>query len=291
VAAVPEAGVSAREPVTVASRTRIDWNPLAPFHGLWRHRALLRALTRREIESRYRGSALGFLWSFATPLLMLAVYTFVFSVIFQVKWGASTAGHGEFALVAFAGLLLFSLFSDCVGRAPGLVIGQANIVKKVVFPVEILAAVTLAGALFQFAIGTLVLLVIGALLGFLPGPSLIALPLIVAPLALATLGLTWGLSAVGVYFRDLGQVIGLLVTLMLFMIPIFYPPSAVPAAYRPFIDNNPLAVLIEQARNVLIWGRWPDWTALAWTGALGWLLAWLGYLLFMKLRRGFSDVL
>jgi lipopolysaccharide transport system permease protein len=276
---------------TNETRARIDFSPLAPFVGLWRNRALLIALTRREIEARYRGSALGLLWSLATPLMTLAVYTFVFSVIFQVKWGASTVGHGEFALVAFAGLLVFTCFSDCVGRAPSLVLAQANLVKKVVFPVEVLAAVALGGALFQLLIGTAVLMVIAAVLGFLPGPAALAFPLVVLPLALGTLGLTWALSAGGVYFRDLGQAVGLLVTLLLFLIPIFYPISAVPERFRPFIAYNPLAVLVEEARAVLLWGRWPDWIALAWVGLLGWALAWGGYLVFMKLRRGFSDVL
>jgi lipopolysaccharide transport system permease protein len=276
---------------TNESRARIDVSPFAPFLDLWRNRALLLALTRREIEGRYRGSALGMLWSLATPLLTLAVYTFVFSVVFQVKWGASNQGHGEFALVAFAGLLVFSAFAEPVGRAPTLVLAQANMVKKVVFPVQVLAGVALGAALFQLLIGTGVLLLIGLLLGFIPGPTALAFPAVVLPLALGTLGLTWALAAAGVYFRDLGQAVGLVVTLLLFLIPIFYPASAVPEAFRPFIAYNPLAILVEEGRAVLLWGRWPDWMALLVVGLLGWLIAWGGYLAFMKLRRGFSDVL
>jgi lipopolysaccharide transport system permease protein len=289
---VPEAAEPRRVAVaTNESRARIDVSPFAPFADLWRNRALLLALTRREIEGRYRGSALGMLWSLATPLLTLAVYTFVFSVIFQVKWGTSGQGHGEFALVAFAGLLVFTAFADPVGRAPTLVLAQANMVKKVVFPVQVLAAVALGATLFQLLIGTGVLLFIGLLLGFIPGATVLAFPAVVVPLALGTLGVTWALAAVGVYFRDLGQVVGLLVTLLMFLIPIFYPASAVPESFRPFIAWNPLAVLVEQARATLLWGQWPDWTALLVVGLLGWLLAWGGYLAFMKLRRGFSDVL
>lgn len=290
--AATRAGSKPGHPVsTNETRSRIELSPFAPFLDLWRNRALLAAMTRREIESRYRGSALGFLWSLATPLLTLVVYTFVFSVIFRVRWGASTAGHGEFALVAFAGLLLFTCFSDCVTRAPGLVLSQANMVKKVVFPVQILPAVILGGALFQLVIATAVLLAIAAILGFTPGITAIAFPLVLAPLLLGILGITWAVSAAGVYFRDLGQVVGLLVTLLMFLIPIFYPASAVPEAFRPIITLNPLAVLVEEARGVLLWGRWPDWFQLAWVGLLGWVVAWGGYLLFMKLRRGFSDVL
>lgn len=290
--AATRAGSKPRHPVsTNETRSRIELSPFAPFIDLWRNRPLLAAMTRREIESRYRGSALGFLWSLATPLLTLVVYTFVFSVIFRVRWGASTAGHGEFALVAFAGLLLFTCFSDCVTRAPGLVLSQANMVKKVVFPVQILPAVILGGALFQLVIATAVLLAIATILGFTPGITAIAFPLVLAPLLLGILGITWAVSAAGVYFRDLGQVVGLLVTLLMFLIPIFYPASAVPEAFRPIITLNPLAVLVEEARGVLLWGRWPDWFQLAWVGLLGWAVAWGGYLLFMKLRRGFSDVL
>lgn len=290
--AAPPTGHERRHPVsTNETRARIDFSPLAPFLDLWRNRALLSAMTRREIESRYRGSALGFVWSLATPLLTLVVYTFVFSVIFRVRWGASTAGHGEFALVAFAGLLIFTCFSDCVTRSPGLVLSQANLVKKVVFPVQILPAMILGGALFQLVIATGVLLVIAAVLGFTPGVTALAFPLVLAPLVLGILGITWAVSAAGVYFRDLGQVVGLLVTLLMFLIPIFYPVSAVPEAFRPVIALNPLAVLVEEARGVLLWGRWPDWFQLAWVGLLGWALAWGGYLFFMKLRRGFPDVL
>ncbi len=290
--AATRAGSERRHPVaTNETRSRIDPRPFAPFLDLWRNRALLAAMTRREIESRYRGSALGFFWSLATPLLTLAAYTFVFSVIFRVKWGASTAGHGEFALVAFAGLLVFTCFADCANRAPGLVLSQANLVKKVVFPVQILPAMVLLGALFQLAIATLVLLAIAAALGFTPTVTAIAFPAVLVPLILGILGITWSVSAAGVYFRDLGQAVGLVVTLMMFLIPIFYPASAVPEAFRPIITLNPLAILVEEARGVLLWGRWPDWGQLAWVNLLGWAVAWGGYVFFMKLRRGFSDVL
>jgi len=281
-----------RVPVaTNESRARIDASPLAPFADLWRHRALLAALTRREIESRYRGSALGLLWSLATPLLTLAAFTFVFSVIFRVKWGDSSLGHGEFALVAFAGLLIFSAFSDSLVRSPGLVLSQANLVKKVVFPVQVLPAVILGGALFQLAIGTVVLLGIGAALGLVPGITALAFPLVLLPLLLGTIGLSWIFSAAGVYFRDLGQAVSLLTMLLMFLIPIFYPASAVPEAFRPIVELNPLAVLVEETRAVLLWNRWPDWSRLLWAGLLGWAVAWGGYVFFMKLRRGFSDVL
>lgn len=290
--AVPPSGHESRHPVsTNETRNRIEFSPLAPFLDLWRNRALLVAMTRREIESRYRGSALGFLWSLATPLLTLVVYTFVFSVIFRVRWGTSTAGHGEFALVAFAGLLVFACFADCVTRAPGLVLSQANLVKKVVFPVQILPAVILGSALFQLVIATAVLVAIAAALGFTPAITAVAFPFVLLPLVLGILGITWAVSAAGVYFRDLGQVVGLLVTLLMFLIPIFYPASAVPETFRPVVTYNPLAILVEEARGILLWGRWPDWTLLASVGLIGWATAWGGYVFFMKLRRGFPDVL
>lgn len=272
-------------------RDRIDGWPIAPLVGLWRHRALIGQLARRELAQRYRGSALGFLWAVATPLLLLAVYTFVFGVVFQVRWGAGVDDHGAFALILFAGLTIFGYTADLLGRAPSLILGHVSYVKKVVFPTETLIAVLLAAGLVQIAINAVILLIGALVIGLHPGPSVVAFPLVLVPLTLGLLGIGWLLAAAGVYLRDLGQVIGLITTVLMFLVPLFYPLEAVPEKFRVLVAWNPLTFFIEQTRATLLFGRWPDWTGLAIATMAGWAVAWLGHVAFMKARRGFADVL
>ncbi|MBM3549884.1 MAG: ABC transporter permease [Alphaproteobacteria bacterium] len=272
-------------------RDRIDRHPAAPLVGLWRHRALIGQLTRRELVQRYRGSALGFLWTVATPLLLLAVYTFVFSLVFQVRWSLQVDDHATFALALFAGLSIFSFAADLLVRAPTLVLGHVSYVKKIVFPTEILVAVVLAAGLVQVAINTAILLVAAPFFGLSLGDGILAFPLVLVPLTLGLLGVGWLLAATGVYLRDLGQVIGLVTTVLMFLVPLFYPLEAVPERYRWIISGNPLTFFIEQARETLLLGRWPDWLGLAVATLAGWGVAWVGYLAYMKARRGFADVL
>lgn len=266
-------------------------SPLAPLLLIWRHRFLISRLARREIEQRYRGSVLGILWSLVTPLVLLLVYTFAFSVVFRVRWEVQPESHAAFALVLFAGLLVFGCFGEVMGRAPGLILQHVSYVKKVVFPTEVLVPVLLAGAFFQLAINTAVLLAAVLLARGWISWTVVLFPVVLLPLALLLLGLGWLLSALGVFFRDIGQATGLIVTLTMFLVPLFYPLEAVPPEFRAVIAWNPLAYLIEEARRTLLWGMTPDWGALA-AAVLGtWVAAWLGYLTFMKARRGFADVL
>jgi len=274
-----------------ADRDRIDRRPIAPILGLWQHRALIGQLARRELVQRYRGSVLGFLWAVATPLLLLAVYTFVFSLFFQVRWSAQIDDHATFALVLFAGLTVFSYSADLLTRSPTLILSHVSYVKKVVFPTEILVAVVLAAGLVQIAINTAILLVAAPIFGFSFGAGIIAFPLVLTPLTLGLLGIGWLLAASGVYLRDLGQVVGLLTTVLMFLVPLFYPLEAVPERYRWIVSGNPLTFFIEQAREALLFGRWPDWPGLGLATLIGWCVAWIGYLAYMKARRGFADVL
>jgi lipopolysaccharide transport system permease protein len=261
------------------------------FASFWANRALVWNLTRREIAGRYRGSMLGIFWSFLNPLLMLSVYTFVFTEVFRVRWSPGTGGKLEFAIVLFAGMLVFSMFAECVSRAPGLIVGNPNYVKKVVFPLQIFTWVSVGTALFHFGVG---LLVLAAALMYAEGvlqPSVLLLPLVMVPFVLFCAGLTWFLSALGVYVRDIGQIIGIVVSALMFLSPLFFPVSAVPEKYRALLMINPLTFPIEQVRSVLVWGRAPDWTSLAAYAAACLAVAIAGLWWFNRTRRGFADVL
>ncbi|WP_350029857.1 ABC transporter permease [Caballeronia sp. GAFFF3] len=256
-----------------------------------RQRNLISQMVIREIASRYRGSALGMVWSLIIPILMLAIYTFVFSYIFKARWRVGTDSKTEFALVLFAGLMLFNMFADCINRAPTQIVTNVNFVKKVVFPLEILSIVTVVASMFQMLISLVVWLVFYvAVLGAPPMTALL-LPLVVLPLVLITLGVTWFLAALGVYLRDVAQITGILTTTLMFLTPIFFPASAVPQTLQILFLLNPLAVIVEQARDVLIWGKLPDFPMLGGLVVISLLIAWFGYACFQKTRRGFSDVL
>ena len=260
--------------------------------SFWRNRQLIRNLTHREVVGRYKGSMLGIFWSLATPIFMLAVYTFVFSVVFKARWGAGGSdSKTEFALVLFAGLMIFNLFSECVGRAPGLILANVNYVKKVVFPLEVLPWVSMGSALFHFVVSLGVWLVAYVVLFGVPHWHVLLLPLVLGPLVLFVMGLSWALASLGVYLRDVGQIIGLVITVLMFLSPIFYPASSLPPAYQPLMFLNPLTPPIEMARDLLYWGQMPNMTLLAVYAAGSLAFAVLGFAWFQKTRKGFADVL
>lgn len=261
------------------------------FLSLARHGGLTRQMVKREVLGRYRGSFLGLLWSFVNPVLLLAVYTFVFGIVFQARWGQGTGDRLEFAIVLFAGLIVFNLFSECLTRAPGLVLSNVNYVKKVIFPLEILPWVSLGSALFHAMVSLGVLLAFLLFTGHGIAWTVCLLPIVLAPFLLLIMGLSWLLASVGVFVRDVGQVVGMAMTVLLFMSPIFYPAAALPEAVRGWLFLNPLTFIIEQSRDVLIWGRTPDWAGLALYAAISLALAWAGLFWFQKTRKGFADVL
>jgi lipopolysaccharide transport system permease protein len=266
-------------------------SPIEMFASLWRNRELIKASAKREVLGRYRGSFLGLLWSFFNPLFMLAVFTFVFSVIFQSRWGGGSGSKTEFALVLFAGLLVFNLFAECINRAPGLILSNTNYVKKVVFPLEILPFVGLLSALFHTLISLGVWLIAYLLFFGIPHLTVLYLPLVLVPFCLFLMGLSWALASLGVFLRDVSQFIGVLTTVLMFMSPIFYAATAFPEDYRHILYLNPLTPVIEQTRDVLYWGKTPDFFMLwiYWIVTLG--IAWLGFAWFQKTRKGFADVL
>lgn len=265
--------------------------PVEMVAGLWRNRSLIHASAKREVLGRYRGSALGLLWSFFNPLFMLTVYTFVFSVVFNARWGSGSSSKIEFALVLFAGLIVFNLFAECINRAPTLILSNPNYVKKVVFPLEILPFVGLLGALYHSLISVGVWLTAYLVLFGVPHATVFLLPLIILPLALFIMGLSWGLASLGVFLRDVSQFIGVVVTMLMFLSPIFYPASALPESYRHLLYLNPLTPVIEMTRNILFWGNLPDFMMLAIYWMVTGVIAWLGFAWFQKTRRGFADVL
>jgi lipopolysaccharide transport system permease protein len=265
--------------------------PSTVLKSFWQHRRLIRNLVQRDVVGRYRGSILGILWSFFNPVLMLIVYTFVFSVIFKARWGAGGESKAAFALILFAGLILFNLFAECLNRAPGLIIANANYVKKVVFPLEILPWVSFGAALFHALISFGVWLLFSLVIFGVPPMTILLFPLLLIPLTLFIMGMSWLLASLGVFLRDVSQVVGLVTTTLMFLTPIFFPISAMPESYRILFFLNPLTFIVEQARGLLIFG-----TALPWkffmllTGGSA-VVAWLGFFWFQKTRKGFADVL
>lgn len=253
-------------------------------------RRLVVQLVRRDVQGRYRGAFLGVLWSLVNPLLMLAVYSFVFGVVFKSRWRPEGGGMLEFAVVMFAGLIVHGFFAEVANRSPTLIVGNANYVKKVVFPLEVLPWMAVGSALFHLAIATVVLLGgIVALQGSVPPTALLA-PVVLAPFVLVAVGTSWLLASLGVYLRDLAQLIGVAVSLLMFLSPVFYPLGAVPESLRAIVRLNPLTFVIEQFRAAVIWGSLPDWQALALYAAVAWVFAAATLAWFQATRRGFADV-
>ena len=257
---------------------------------LLRHRAIVAEMTWREVRNRVRGSIGGLLWSLLQPLLMLVIFAFVFGTILKVKW-ASAETPTEFALALFAGLLIFNLFAECLQRAPGLVVSRPNLVKKIVFPVEIIAWVHVGQALFAFAIGAIVLL-IGEFFarGFIPW-TVFLLPIVVLPVVFAGLAVSWLLGAITVFVRDIEQVVAPLSMALLFLTPVFFDLSLVPERYRGWFLANPLTAAVEQGRAVLLDGVVPDFATLAVGTVVAYIFAALSLAFFRRARGEFADVL
>lgn len=267
---------------------------IQPVRGmLTRHRQLITQMIKREVLGRYRGSVLGLAWSFFNPLLLLIVYTFVFSVVFKAKWGggAVAQSHGDFAVILFAGLIMNNLFVECLNRAPSLVLSNVTYVKKVVFPLEILVVVAFGSAIFHLLISLAVLFIAQLVfLGQIPW-TIVYFPFVLVPLALFSLGISWFLAGLGVYIRDTVQAVSLFTIVLTFVSPIFYPLSAIPERMQVFVKLNPMTFVVEETRNVLIFGKNMNWTLWAAYTAMGALVFALGLIWFQKVRKGFADVL
>ena len=266
-------------------------SPYEMISSFWRNRNLIRSLVKREVVGRYRGSVMGIMWSFLNPVFMLAVYTFVFSVIFKSRWNVSSDSRTEFALVLFAGLIIFNIFSECINRASGLILSNTNYVKKVVFPLEVFPWVAIGSALFHASISLGVWLIAYIIFIGVPNVTIFLLPIVLLPFILFILGLVLTLASLGVYLRDVSQFITIIVSVLMFLSPIFYPVTAIPEEFRYLIYLNPLTIVIEQARDVLYWGNDLNLQISCIYLFISALFAWLGFVWFQKTRKGFADVI
>jgi lipopolysaccharide transport system permease protein len=276
---------------TAVSQSRGALSPLAPVLALTNNWPLVRQMTLREVVGRYRGSILGVLWSFFNPLLLLTVYTFLFGHVFKSKWGLPNEGTAEFAVMLFVGMIVHSLLAECANRAPALVVNNANYVRKIVFPLETLAWVVVGTALFHALVSIVVLLLAQVvLMGVLP-LTVLMLPVVLVSFLPVVVGTVWLLASIGVFVRDMQQAVVIFTLALLFLAPVFYPSSMLSEQYRWILSVNPLTLVIEQSRDVLIWGRLPDFLSLTLYFAAGCIYAWLALWWFQKTRPGFADVL
>jgi lipopolysaccharide transport system permease protein len=263
-------------------------NPLRIFADIWRHRYLLGQLIKRDVLLRYRGAMFGVLWIFISPLLMLAIFSFIFGQIFQARWPHQDTGI-PFWLLLYSGLIAFNVFAETVSRSPTSVRSYPSFVKKIIFPVNILPVVPLGAALVHGGFNFLILLAALAWTGHLHA-GILLFPLLIAPLVLLALGLSWFLSAWGVFIKDMTQIVPVFVQMLLFLSPVFYPIGAVPATLRPFYQYNPLGAVIETSRAIVM-GQPVEWGA--WGVAFGFCLSVsiLGYAFFQHSREEFADAL
>jgi lipopolysaccharide transport system permease protein len=264
---------------------------VSPFSGFWQNRFIVMSMARREVVGRYRGSMLGLLWSFVNPLLMLGLYTFFFRFVFNARWPDVGDTTADYAVMLFAGLIVHSMAAEIMSRSTGLIVGNANLVKKVLFPVEVLPWVTLASTLFHTAISFFVLLCFLLVSGGALHWSLLLLPLVLLPMALLFMGVAWFLSALGVYLRDVEQVMGSVVTLLLFTSTVFFSIENAPAGIRPILLLNPITEIINNVRKVVVYGVPPDWFNLSVYALIALIFMHSGYYFFQKTRNGFADVL
>ena len=259
-------------------------------NSLISNRALVYQLTRRNIQIRFRGAALGVLWSLVTPILMLAMYTFVFGTILKVRWIQQEGGNLEFATILFSGLIVHTYLSECLQHSVDLITSNRQYVKKVVFPLTSLAWVAVLTSLFQASISTAVLLLYLVLAQNTLHWTLIAVPFLLLPLMLIALGASWIIAATAVYLRDISQMISLITLALLFISPVFYERSMLPEALQQWLYLNPITWIVEQMRGVVLEGKVPDLVGYIWYTILAFLVAWLGNVWFQRLRPGFADV-
>jgi lipopolysaccharide transport system permease protein len=266
-------------------------HPVAPYQSLFRHGRLILELCKRDISGRYRGSMGGVFWSFVIPLLMLAIYSFVFGYIFRSRWQVAGQATTHFTVVLFVGLIISNFFSECANRAPTLVTSNPNYVKKVIFPLETLTWVAVGSALFHAAISTIALLVAMWLTSTPLAWTAVGFPLLLLLFLPMVAGITWLLSAVGVYFRDAQQIVGVMTMALVFLSPIFYSREALPEQYRWMLSINPLTFIVESSRGMILWSQVPTLQSVLAYAAVSLSVAWMGWVAFQTTRKGFADVL
>ncbi len=266
-------------------------NPIRLINSYWDNKTLIKQLVRKEIYGKFQGTHLGLLWVVFEPLLMLAVYTFVFRVIFNRHWLSENDSTLEFTVILFSGLLMFNFFREVVNSAPRLILKNTNYVKKVVFPLEILPFVSILTSLYHLSISILILTVLYIMAFGQFNLTALYAPLILIPYILIVLGVGLFLASLGVYIRDVAQVVSVIVMGSLFLSAIFYPIESVPEKYQIFFYFNPIAFTVDQFRSVFLWGELPEWKWLVLYYPVSIVISWLGLFWFQKTRKGFADVL
>ena len=276
---------------TVASRHPGVANPFAFVATAHRYRQLIVRLAARRIQAQYRGSSLGMSWAVLQPLLLLAVYTFAFAFVLGAQWSPEEPGKADFALFVFSGMLFFGVFSKPFAEAPGLMVMNQTYIKQLVFPAEVLALSSVLVALFDFAVAFLVWACLFVWLRGVPPLTWLLVPVVLAPAVLLALGASWLLSSLGVFLRDLAQLVSLASTALFFLSPIVYPVSRIPEWLAPYYQLNPLVGILEASKAVLFRGGAPDWSIFALAMLVAWAAAWLGHAWFMRTKGSFADVL
>nr|WP_236502763.1 ABC transporter permease [Xanthomonas perforans] len=271
--------------------SRVRAIALGPFDALIGRRDLTKELAKREVLGRYRGASFGLLWSLISPFLLLIVYTIAFGSIMKSRWPEVAAGQSHFSLVLFVGLIVHGFFAECLMRSPHLIMGNPNFVKRVIFPLEILPWPMVASALFHVLMNTLVFAVLRLLLDGQMVWTIVLLPIVMLPLVVLGLGVSWFLASFGVYFRDVTQVTGVLSTALLFLSSAMIPPQAIPENMKLVFLLNPLTFIIDQAREVALWGNLPDWSGLSIYLLLAMVAFYGGFVWFRATRKGFADVI
>jgi lipopolysaccharide transport system permease protein len=270
---------------------KIKANVLAPGASVIRNRSLIIALSKREVLGRYRGASFGLFWSILSPFLMLCVYAFAFGSILNSRWPQPDGAANSFAIILFVGLIVHGFFAECFTRAPALITNNVSYVKKVIFPIEILPWPMVISALFHTLMNVVVLIILRLLVDHQFSWSILLLPVVLLPLVILMLGIGWFLAALGVYIRDIAQITGVLSTALLFTSSAVVPVNAIPEEYRFVFSLNPLTFIIDQAREVSLWGGMPDWAGLGLYALVSAIFALVGYTWFSATRRGFGDVL
>jgi lipopolysaccharide transport system permease protein len=266
---------------------RAVWRPLLE---LPRRFDLIVSLTRRELAARYRGSVLGIIWALVTPVVMIAIYTFIFAGIFGARFGANGSAW-DFALYLFCGLLPWTAFQEAVQHSSTTIVGHANLVKRVVFPLEILPVSLALTSLANQMFGTIALLIFQLIIRGDLHLTTLWLPVLLLPQLIATLGVAWLVASLGVFLRDMVQGIALLLTTWLYLTPIIYPESVVPERFRPLINANPFTGLVRSYRRIMLENSMPDWRGLAYFTIFALVCFVFGYWWFARTRKNFADVI
>jgi len=277
------------KPETAAGRRLVNWL-VTPLASLVRNRNLFWQLLVRDVQSSVRGSALGLAWIIITPLVLVAIYTFVFGFVLKSAWFSETESSVVVPLIYFTGLMIFSFFMEIITRAPEFIHSNRTYVTKIIFPIDILDWVLVGAAAFKLAAAMILLAVFLALATWeLPVAMLLA-PIVIAPLAILCVGLGWLFSALGTYIRDIQQVLVTLGPVMMFVSPIFYDINQVPEGLRPVFWFNPLTFILETLRGLLFFDRSVNWIAYGGYWLVALTVFYCGYAFFQRARRGFADV-